>query len=186
MTSTAEKAPKKIKEKKQTPEERLEALRYNHMMYGRTEGELRLKPKKVDYGASFLKHPKFQSLLAAFKNGASFKFDIAMNGKSFCIASNGPDITYDGKLLFYSRPLNRYEDHLLLDRSTAIKLQTVDPAVHLVFAILRSLPDLADHQLVYQNHEFYHDGISLDAISETQGSNLLLGSFRHTKVKASK
>ena len=58
--------------------------------------------------------------------------------------------------------------------------------VHLVFAVLRSLPDLADHQLTYQHHEFYHGVSPLDAIAEDQGSNLLLGIFRHNKTKANK
>ena len=57
MTLNPEQAPKKVKDKKQTPEERSEALRYNQIMYGRTAGEMQLMPRKVDYGASFLKHP---------------------------------------------------------------------------------------------------------------------------------
>jgi hypothetical protein len=183
MSPESAKAPKKIKDKKQTPEQRLEALRYNHMMYGRTEGEMSLKPKKVDYGASFLKHAKFQSLMTAFKNGTSFKFDITMGEKVFTVATDGSHISYDNKILCYSRPLNKYEDNLLLDRLIAIKLQGSDAAVHLVFAVLRSLPELSDHQLTYQHHEFYHGAVSLDSIPEEQGSNLLLGAFRHSKVK---
>ena len=186
MTLNPEKAPKKVKEKKQTPEERLEALRYNHMMYGRTEREMTLKPKKVDYGASFLKHPKFQSLMSAFKNGTAFKFDITIGDQLFSVDTDGSHISYDGKILCYSRPLNKFEDNLLLDRTTAIKLQATDAAVHLMFAVLRSLPELADHQLTYQHREFYHGASPLDAIAEDQGSNLLLGCFRHNKVKARK
>ncbi len=186
MTLNPEKAPKKVKDKKQAPEERLEALRYNHMMYGRTEGEMTLKPRKVDYGASFLKHPKFQSLMSAFKNGTAFKFDITIGDKQFSIATDGSHISYDGKVLYYSRPLNKFEDNLLLDRTTAIKLQNTEAAVHLVFATLRSLPDLADHRLTYQHREFYHGAETLEAIAEDQGSNLLLGCFRHNKAKARK
>jgi hypothetical protein len=186
MPPNPEKAPKKVKDKKQAPEERLEALRYNHMMYGRTEGEMALRPRKVDYGASFLKHPKFQSLMSAFKNGTAFNFDITIGDKLFSIATDGSHISYDGKVLYYSRPLNKFEDNLLLDRVTAIKLQNTDAAVHLVFATLRSLPDLADHHLTYQHRKFYHGAETLDAIAEDQGSNLLLGCFRHNKAKARK
>jgi hypothetical protein len=181
MTGNSAKAPKKEKEKRQTPQERLEAMRYNHMMYGPTEGELKLNPKKVDYGASFLKHPKFQSLMVAFKNGTSCKFDITANGKLSTIATDGSHITFDGKVLFYSRALNKYEDNLLLDRGPAIQLQTTDPVVHLVFAVLRSLPEIAE-QLSYQHHKFYHGTGSLETSSTEQGSNLLLGPYKHNKT----
>jgi hypothetical protein len=62
MADTPTKAPKKEKVQRQSAEDRLAALRYNHMMYGPTEGEAKLTPKKVNYGAPFLKHPKFMWL----------------------------------------------------------------------------------------------------------------------------
>jgi len=186
MTLNPEQAPKKVKDKKQTPEERAEALRYNQIMYGRTAGEMQLMPRKVDYGASFLKHPKFQSLMSAFRNGTEFKFDITIGDKLFTIATDGSHISYDGQVLYYSRPLNHFEDNLLLDRVTAIRLQNSDAAVHLVFALLRSLPDLADHRLAYQHRKFYLGAETLDAIAEDQGPNVLLGRFRHNKAKARK
>ena len=70
MTATPGKARKKEKEKRQSPEERLEAMRYNHMMYGPTPGEIRPISKKVKYGASYLNHPKFNDLMNSFKNGS--------------------------------------------------------------------------------------------------------------------
>jgi hypothetical protein len=182
MTENPGKAPKKVKEKKQTPQERLEAMRYNHMMYGPTDGELKMNPKKVDFGGSFLKHPKFQSLMTAFKNGTAFKFDITANSKLFSIATDGSHISFDGKVLFYSRALNKYEDNLLLDRGTAIQLQTTDAVVHLVFAVLRSLPELGEPQLSYMHHKLYHGNGSLETGSVDQGSNLLMGPYKHNKT----
>jgi hypothetical protein len=181
MAELPAKAPKKIKEKRQTPEERLEALRYNHMMYGPTEGEQKLTPKKIDYGVSYLKHPKFQSLIKAFKNGTTFKFDINANGKLFSIDTDGSHISFNGKVLCYSRPLNRYEDNLLLDRASAIGFQTNDAVVHLIFAVLRSFPEIDESQLVFQRKAFYHGNETLEVGAEAQGPNLLLGAFKHTK-----
>lgn len=182
MTENPEKAPKKIKDKKQTPQERLEAMRYNHMMYGPTEGELKNNPKKIDYGASFLKHPKFQSLITAFKNGTAFKFDVTANLKIYSITTDGSHISFDSKLIFYSRPLNKYEDNLLLDRAAAIQLQTADAAVHLVFAVLRSFPELGEPQIQYLHHKFYHGNSTLESGSGEMGSNLLIGPYKHNKT----
>ncbi len=182
MTENADKAPKKVKDKRQTPQERLEAMRYNHMMYGPTEGELKMNPKKVDFGASFLKHPKFHSLMTAFKNGTAFKFDITAEGKLSSIATDGSHITFDGKVLFYARALNKYEDNLLLDRAAAVQLQTTDAVVHLVFAVLRSLPELDPSPFSYLHHKFYHGTGSLETASTEQGSNLLVGPFKHNKT----
>jgi len=182
MTGNSDKAPKKVKERKQSPQERLEAMRYNHMMYGPTEGELKLNPKKVDFGASFLKHPKFQSLMTAFKNGTAFKFDITASGKISTIDTDGSHISFDGKVLFYTRPLNKYEDNLLLDRAVAIQLQATDAVVHLVFAVLRSFPELGEPQLLYLHHKFYHGTATLESGAADQGSNLLIGPYKHNKT----
>jgi len=182
MTGNAEKLPKKVKEKKQSPQERLEAMRYNHMMYGPTEGEMKQNPKKVDYGVSFLKHAKFQGLMTAFKNGTAFKFDVTAGGRIFTIDTDGSHISFDGKVIFYSRPLNKYEDNLMLDRASAVQLQTTDAVVHLVFAVLRSLPELGETPFSYLHHKFYHGTGSLETGATDQGSNLLVGPYRHNKT----
>ena len=184
MTANPAKPPKKVKEKKQTPEQRLAALRYNHMMYGPTEGEMRRTPPKVDYGAPFLKHPKFLALLAAFRNGGTSKFTVTAGEKTFEITAEDGHIAFNGRTVFYSRSLNRYEDNLLLDKPAAVQFQSSDPLVHLVFAILRSFPELEDPpQLHYMNHLFYLGLDALESLAEAQGPNLLIGSFKHTKVQ---
>ncbi len=181
MTATPGK-PKKVKEKRQSPEERLEALRYNHMMYGPTAGELRPAAKKINYGSSYLQHPKFQSLMTAFKKGTAFQFDVTDKGKVLAIATDGSHISFDGRIIFYSRPSNRHEEHLLLDRSAAVQYQTLDALVHLVFAVLRSLPELGGPQLVYMSRQFYLGAETLEAGIAEQGPNLLMGSFKHSKA----
>jgi hypothetical protein len=178
MTANPAKAPKKEKEKKQTPQERLEAMRYNHMMYGPTDGEMKAKPKKIDYGAPYLKHPKFQSLITAFKRGAEFKFDITAEGRLITIATDGSHITFDNKVLYYSRIFNKHEDNLFLDRAAAVQVQTNEAAVHLVFAVLRSFPELAEQQLLYMHHKFYHGNDSLEFGASEPGTNLALGPFK--------
>lgn len=186
MTPLPEKASKKLKEPKQpkqTPEARLEAMRYNHMMYGPTEGELSLTPKKVDYGASYLKHPKFQSLIAAFKRGGAFKFEINTQSRQLVIATEGSHISFDGKSICYARSLNKHEDNLFLDRGTLIHFQTNDALVHLVFAVLRSFPELGVPDLAYQHHKFYAGNDTLEFGSTEQGANLLMGSFKASKVQ---
>lgn len=182
MTELPEKAPKKVKEKKQTPQERLEAMRYNHMMYGRTEGEMKMTPKKIDYGTPYLKHPKFQNLMSAFKRGSEFKFDVTAEGKIITIATDSSHITFDGKTIYYARPLNKHEDTLFLDRATSIQYQTVEAMVHLVFAVLRSFPEIDEPQLQYQRHKFYHGNDCLELVATSQGSNLALGVYKHNKV----
>ncbi|HEX9011570.1 MAG TPA: hypothetical protein VF804_14465 [Holophagaceae bacterium] len=172
-------APKKEKEKKQTPEERLQALRYNHMMYGPTAGERRPAAKRADYGAAYLKHPKFQSLLAAFKKGAAFAFEVTDKGKTYPIATAESQITFEGRVLFYSRHLNRYEENLLLDRSVALQAQGIEALVHLVFAVVRSFPELEGPALTHFQGQFYLGGATLDIGIAESGPNLLLGSFRH-------
>lgn len=177
MTTSA-KAPKKEKAKKQTPEERQAALRYNHMMYGPTAGEFRPPAKKVNYGAAYLDHPKFQGLMAAFKKGTAFKFDVTAKDKTLTIATDGEHIAFDGKTVFYSRPSNRHEDHLLMDRVTTVQYQTTDALVHLVFAVLRTFPELASHTLSYRHNQFFWDAETLEAGVVEHGPNLLIGSFK--------
>lgn len=181
MTADAPKPAKKEKEKRQTPEERLEALRYNHMMYGPTENELKHAPKKVDYGAPYLKHPKFQSLMAAFRKGAAFSFDVTAGGKTCSVATEDSQISFNGKTLFYARSLNRFEDNLLLDRSTALQQQTNDVLIHLVFAVLRHFPELGPVPLTYLHKKFFLGPDPLDSVGDEHASNLMLGSFKHTK-----
>ena len=181
MTATPGKAPKKEKEKRQTPEERLEALRYNHMMYGPTAGEARPVSKKVNLGASYLKHPKFQGLMTSFQKGTAYQFDVTDKGKAYTIATDGSQILFDGKMIYYSRPLNRHEDNLLMDSAAVIQLQTIDALVHLVVAVLRGLPELGAPSLTYLNKQFYLGAEPLESSLAERGPNLLMGAFTHKK-----
>jgi hypothetical protein len=183
MTATPGKAPKKEKVKRQSPEERLEALRYNHMMYGPTAGEFRPPAKKINYGASYLSHPKFQSLMMSFKKGTAYQFDVTDKGKVCTISTDGAHISFNGKTIYYSRPLNRHEDNLLLDRAATVQFQTTDALVHLVFAVLRSFPEFGTPPFYYSNHQFYQGVETLEAAAAEQGPNLLIGSFKHQKVQ---
>ena len=182
MTALPGKPPKKEKVKRQTPEERLEALRYNHMMYGPTAKEVRPATKKVNYGASYLSHPKFQALMTAFKKGTSSQFDVSDKGKLCTIATDGTNLTFNGKTLYYSRQLNRHEDNLLLDRTVAVQFQATDALVHLVFAVLRSFPEFATPPFYFLNHQFYQGTETMESAAADQGPNLLIGSFKHQKV----
>lgn len=184
MTTPTGKSPKK--ERPQTPAERQEALRYNQMMYGPTAGERRPSAKRLIYGTPYLQHPKFQSLMASFKKGTAFQFEVTDKGRTLAIATDGAHITFDGRVLFYSRPSNRFEEHLLLDRSVALHYQTLEAMAHLVFAVLRSLPELDGPQLSYLNKQFLLGAEALDAGLAEQGPNLMLGSFRHAKVQGRK
>ena len=183
MSTTSGKAPKKEKVKKQTAAERLEGLRYIHMMYGPTAGEGKLVARKINLGASYLSHPKFQELMTAFKKGDKSQFNVTDKGKSYTISTDGTHILFDGKIIYYSRPLNKYEDNLLMDRVSMIQYQTTDALIHLAVAILRSLPELGTPQLTHVNHKFYYGPESLDSSVAEQGPNLLIGSFRHKKVQ---
>jgi hypothetical protein len=182
MTQTSAKVPKKVKEKKQTPEERLEAMRYNHMMYGPTPGEMKPAVKKVDYGASYLKHPKFQSLMTAFRKGTAFKFEVTVKDHVCSIATDGSSLSFEGKVIFYARSLNKHEDNLLLDRAAMVQYQNNDALVHLAFAILRTFPELETPQLTYLHHQFYWGVETLDSAAADLGPNLLVGSFKHSKA----
>jgi hypothetical protein len=183
MTAASGKAPKKEKVKRQTPEERQETLRYNRMMYGPTAGEFRPVVKKVDYGASYLLHPKFQGLMAAFKKGSEAQFNVVDKGKSFTISTQEAQILFDGKVIYYSRSLNKYESDLLLDRAAALQFQAVDAFVHLAIAILRSLPELGVPQLSFKNNEFHYGPEKLEAGIAEQGPNLLIGAYRNGAAK---
>lgn len=183
MTATPGKSPKKAKEKKQTPAERQEAMRYNRMMYGPTAGEFRPAARKVAYGSAYLQHPKFQDLMTAFKKGLSYRFEVTDKGKLCPIATDGSHISFDGRVLFYSRPANRFEEHLLLDRTVAVQGQSYEALVHLVFAVIRSLPELEAPPLAYLNRQFHLGAETLEEGIPAQGPNLLIGSFRHSKVQ---
>ena len=183
MTATPGKAPKKEKEKRQTPEERREALRYNHMMYGPTAGEMRPAAKKIIYGSAYLNHPRFQSLMTAFKKGTAYQFEVTDKGKTYTISTDESLISFDGKVIYYSRPLNRHEENLLLDRTVLLQYQSNDALIHFAFALSRSLSDLGTPQLSYLNHQFYYDNQTLDAGVAEQGPNLLLGSYKHNKAQ---
>lgn len=182
MAAEPGKPPKKPKEKRQTPEERQKALEYNRMMYGPTAGEVRPTVKKVQHGSAYLQHPKFQSLITAFRKGLAYRFEVTDKGRTYAIATAESQIAFDGKVLYYARPSNRHEDHLLLDRSVAIQYQTTDALVHLVFAVLRSFPELEAPPLTCLNHQFYLGAETLDTDLERQGANLLMGSFKHQRA----
>jgi hypothetical protein len=183
MSSTPGKAPKKEKEKKQSEAERLAGLRRNHMLYGPTAGELRPVSKKIDYGASYLKHPKFQSLIAAFKKGSAFTFNVTDKDRVLAIATDESHLSFDGKVVFYSRPLNKHEDSLLLDKQAAVYFQRIESFVHFAFAVLKSFPELEAPALSYLHHEFILGAEPLEAGIADQGPNLLLGSFKHNHLQ---
>ena len=171
-------SPRKGKAKSQTPQERQAALRYNHMMYGPTPGEFRPATKKIDYGAVYVKHPKFQDLITAFKNGSSFQFDVNDKGKSYTISTDSAQILFDGRVAFYSRQLNRFERSLLVDKLVLMQYQAVEAFVHLVFAVIRSFPELGTPQLTHKNNVFFYANEELRSGIEEQGQNLMIGSYR--------
>lgn len=183
MTTIAKKAPKKEKEKRQSPEDRLEALRYNQMMYGPTAGELRSAPKKINYGASYLKHPKFQSLMTAFKNGLEYEFNVTYKNRIYPISTDGSRILFDGKTIYHCRPLNKYEHNLYMDRASMIQYEANEALVHLAFAVLQNFPELGTPQLSYMHNQFYYGSETLKVGVVEQGPNLMIGTFRHIKAQ---
>ena len=183
MTKDSAKPPKKEKKKPRTAEERAEAARYSQMMYGPTAGEMRTVAKKIDFGAPYLKHPKFQGLMAAFRNGSTFQFNVADKGRSFTISTDGQHILFEGKVLFYSRDLNKHERSLLLDRQTLPQYQSIEAFVHLVFAVPRSLPELGPTLLSYRNNEFFLGAEELGAGMPEQGPNIMIGTYKPHSVK---
>lgn len=182
MSATAGKPPKKEKARKQTPQEREEGLRYIHMMYGPTAGEAKLVARKTNLGSAYLNHPKFQALLEAFKKAGAFQFSVTDKGRSYMIATTAGQITFDGKVLFYAREVNRYEDNLLMDRTTAIQFQNTDALIHLAGAVLRSLPELGPCPLTSINHKLYFGPESFETAAAENGPNFLVGSFKHKRV----
>ncbi|MBK8794408.1 MAG: hypothetical protein IPN59_15140 [Holophaga sp.] len=178
MTTPTGKAPKKAKAKAQTPEERMKAMQYNQMMYGPTAGELRPVIKKIDFGAAYIKHPKFQSLMTAFKNGSNFNFTVSDKNRSYNISTDGEHIFFEGKVVFYSRSLNKFERNLLLDRLVMRQFKTIDAFVHLAFAVLRALPELEKPLLTYRNNEFFLNGEELGIETPEHGPNLMVGSYK--------
>lgn len=178
MASVPSKNPKKEKAKSQTPEQRLEANRYNQMMYGATISELKPVAKKVNFGATYIKHPKFQNLLLAFKTGANFQFNVSEKSKSYTISTDGTQIFFENSVLFYTRSLNKYENNLLLDKTVMLRHQTIDAFVHLVFAVIRSFPELGTPRLSYTNNQFFWGSEELGAGIAEQGPNLLIGSCK--------
>lgn len=183
MSDLPGKTPKKVKERRSQPPDMTKSVNYSQMMYGWTENERRMLPKRVDYGASYLKHPKFQNLMTAFKKGQTFAFDVITGGDTCSIATDGTQITFKGRTLFYTRSLSKHEDNLFLDRQGAVQLQTQEAAVHLVFAVLRSLPELGETGIRYHNKKFWLGMETLETDSSDLGTNLLLGSYQHMKPK---
>jgi len=178
MTKDSAKPPKKEKKKPRTAEERLEAVRYSQMMYGPTAGEMRSVAKKIDFGAAYLKHPKFQSLMAAFKNGSNFQFSVADKGRSFTISTDGLHVFFEGKVLYYARDLNKFERSLLLDRQILRQYASIEAFVHLVFAVPRSLPELGATLLSYRANEFFLGAEELGTGMPDQGTNIMIGTYK--------
>lgn len=180
--TTSGNAPKKPKEKRQTPAERQEALRYNQMMYGPTAGERRAIARKVHQGAAYLQHPKFVALMSAFRKGAAFRFEVTEKAKTYTLSAEGAHLCVDGKVLFYSRPSNRHEDHLLLDRAVLLQYQTVDAVLQFAAAVMRSQPDLEAQPLSSLGSQLFYGPDALDADLDSQGSNLMIGAYRHGRI----
>ena len=183
MTETDKNPPRKTKEKKQTPEERLAALRYNRMMYGPTPNERRPVPKRVDYGAPYLHHPKFQSLMTAFKNGSDYQFSVSDKGKTYAVSTHESEILFDGKMIYYCRSLNRHENSLLMDRASLVLYQANEALVHLAFAVLLYFPEIGKPLLTYARNAFFYAEGPLGANIEKEGPNLMIGVFKHNKAQ---
>ena len=179
MSASPEKATRKPKQKREPPPDMSESIRYSQIMYGRTATELRMQPKRVDYGASYLRAPKFQNLMAAFRKGTEAQFDITAGDTVTTIATNGSSISFRGRVLFYTRSQNRYETNLFLDRDAAVQFQDLEAAVHLVFAVVRSFPELGDSALRYQYHKFFHGDETLESVPTGLSNNVLLGAYRN-------
>jgi hypothetical protein len=181
MSGTPEKAARKPKQKqkREPPPDITESVRYSQIMYGRTTTELKMLPKRVDYGGSYLRHPKFQNLVAAFRKGTESQFDITTGDTVCTIATDGTTISFQGRKLFYTRPQNHYENNLFLDREAAVQLQTQEAAVHLVFAVVRSFPELGDTAIRYQYRKFFHGDESLESAPTGLTANLMLGAIRN-------
>jgi len=183
MAAAPGKTPKKERVKAQTPEERQAALRYNRMMYGPKSGESRLVIKKIDFGAAYITHPKFQNLMTAFKSGSEYQFSVTDKDKSYTISTKESQILFDNKVIYYSRDLNRFERNLLIDKIVMIQFQAIEAFAHLAFAVIRSLPELGAPKLSYKNNEFLYDTEGLAVGIAEQGPNLLVGPYKINTAK---
>jgi hypothetical protein len=186
MVTTAEavtkKEKKKEKKKKQTYD-KVAALKYNKLMYGPLSCEQKKIAPKVNYGAGFIGHEKFKALLSAFKNNTPYKFEIKINDKSYTVATDGTHISFDNIVVCYSRPSNRFEDLMLLDRNSLIQHNNTAGVIHLVFGVLKSLPELK-HSLTYVQHKFYWEAEGVDKASDAEyGANILVGPFKHQRFQ---
>jgi hypothetical protein len=186
MAANTGKPPKKEKPRRQTAEERQQMLAYHRTMYGPTSDELRSAVKKVDWGAPYLKHAKFLSLVAAFRLGGTSEFSVTDKGRTFVVATEGGHLRFHGAVLFYASPVNRYESSLLLDRTTAQRFQEIEAFAHLVLAVLRSFPETGAPRLRVVNKEFWLGEERLEAGLATDGPNLRIGDFRHAPPKEKK
>lgn len=186
MADSPAKPPKKEKPRRQTEAERQAMLAYHRTMYGPTSGEQRTVVKKVDWGAPYLQHPKFLMLVDAFRHGRAFEFTVTDKGRGFTVATDGGLLRFDGAVVFYSRPINRYESSLLMDRGAALRFQEVESFAHLALAVLRSFPELGPLRLKMVNKEFWWDAERLEAGIAAHGPNLLVGDFRHATPKEKK
>jgi hypothetical protein len=180
------KPAKKEKPKRQTEAERQAMLAYHRTMYGPTSGEHRAVVKKVDWGAPYLQHPKFLGLVEAFRHGRTFEFSVTDKGRAYGVSTDGGLLRFSDAVIFYSRPLNKYESSLLMDRAAALRFQEIESFAHLVFAILRSFPELGPIRLRMSNRELWWDTERLEAGIAAQGPNLLVGDFRHAAPKEKK
>jgi hypothetical protein len=186
MADSPAKSPKKEKPRRQTEAERRAMLDYHRTMYGPTSGEHRAVVKKVDWGAPYLQHPKFLALVEAFRHGKSYEFSVTDKGRTYAVSTEGGHLRFGGAVVFYSRPINKYESSLLMDRSEALRFQEVESFAHLALAVVRSFPELGPVRLRVSNKEFWWDTERLEAGIAAQGPNLLLGDFRHATPKEKK
>ncbi len=186
MADSPAKPAKKEKPKRQTEAERQAMLAYHRTMYGPTSGEPRAVVKKVDWGAPYLQHPKFLALVEAFRHGKSFEFNVTDKGRTYAVSTEGGHLRFGGAVVFYSRPINKYESSLLMDRAEALRFQEVESFAHLALAVVRSFPELGPVRLRVSNKEFWWDTERLEAGIAAQGPNLLLGDFRHATPKEKK
>jgi len=97
------------------------------------------------------------------------------------IATNGTSISFQGRVLFYTRSQNHYENNLFLDREAAVHFQDLEAAVHLMFAVVRSFPELGDAALRYQYNKLFHGDQTLESAPTGLTANVLLGSFRNNR-----
>jgi hypothetical protein len=181
-TETVKKKDKKEKKKKVAYDKKAH-LDYNKLMYGPLGCEQKRLAPKVNYGAGFQGSEKFKALISAFKNNTSYKFEVKIQDKNYVVATDGIHISFDNIVVCYSRPSNRFEDLLLLDRNSLIQHNNTVGVIHLVFGVLKAFPELK-HMLTYVQHKFYWGAESVDKASDAQyGSNILVGAFKHQRFQ---